>query len=378
MLQELNQGDVAAFFGYEGVLWQQPGVIAMAGFERINRPEDFSKFAVNLDSLRPALLDNGLEMNFSRGCRRACVFCCRAQGTKFRKLTIEKAGELLHAYRKQGQAININDDDILQDPVYAGSIFSLIKKLGFRIYGIQTSVASLIGNDGRPASGILDLVADPGLYVEDRPLLWLGTDAFLPERARRIGKKLPPAKEFRDLLQELEKRGLRHFHYWISSDGDSTWQEFVAELALVSGFFRDFANFGLLAHAPFIVPYPSSRLFATLAPGDPRLKIKLVLDAPDARFSYRVIDRLETRWSNLNRLLANEKAGGEKGFFDFLKEKDLIAAAQIAYYFLKQEMLQSGIMDAKMKTARVRLEETITQLLESKNICFAKELSEIH
>ncbi len=172
---------------------------------------------------------------------------------------------------------------------------------------------------------------------DDRPLLWLGTDAFLPERARRLGKKLPPTGKFHDLLLELEKRGLRHFHYWISSDGDSTWEEFVAELALIFGYFRDFANFGLLAHAPFIVPYPSSRLFGTLAPDDPRLKIKLALDAPDSRFAYRVIDRLETNWPQLNCLLRNEKAGGEKGFFDLLKEKDLMAAAQLAYHFLKQE-----------------------------------------
>ena len=182
-------------------------------------------------------------------------------------------------------AININDDDILQEPDYAREIFALVKKNGMRIFGIQTSMASLVSNDGSPRTEILDLVADPGLYVDDRPLLWLGTDAFLTERARRLGKKLPPAGKFHDLLQELEKRGLRHFHYWISSDGDSSWEEFVAELALISGFFRDFANFGLLAHAPFIVPYPSSRLFGTLEPGDPRLKIKLALDAPDSRFA---------------------------------------------------------------------------------------------
>ena len=52
ILQALNQGDPAAFFGHEGVLWQQPGVIAMAGFDRINRPEDFREFTVNLDFLQ--------------------------------------------------------------------------------------------------------------------------------------------------------------------------------------------------------------------------------------------------------------------------------------------------------------------------------------
>ncbi len=107
ILQALNLGDGAAFFGHEGVLWQQPGVIAMAGFDRINRPEDFSSFAVNLDLLQPALLEKGLEINFSRGCRRACVFCCRVQGAKFRKLPREKVEELLKEYRKKVD--NLND-----------------------------------------------------------------------------------------------------------------------------------------------------------------------------------------------------------------------------------------------------------------------------
>ncbi len=233
-----------------------------------------------------------------------------------------------------------------------------------RIFGIQTSIASLVNSDGSPRAEILDLVSDPELYVEDHPLLWLGTDAFLPARAQRLGKKLPPPENFRDLLNELEKRGLRHFHYWISSDGDSTWDEFIAELALIFGFFRDFPNFGLLAHAPFIVPYPASSLFGRLPVNDPRLKIKLALDAADERFRYRVIDRLETRWPQLNALLKNEKAGGEKGFFDLLKEKNLMAAAQIAYHFLKQEMLQGAKNDPRLLRAREDLEKVISELMQ--------------
>ena len=374
ILQALNRGDGEALFANTGLFWQQPGVIAMAGFDKVIRPDDLGAVTVDLDFMNTTLVEHGLEMNFSRGCKRACVFCCRAQGAKFRKLPLEKAGELLANYSRKASAlqsamartVNINDDDILQDPDYARGLLALIRKNNLRIFGVQTSTASLIKSSGVPDPKILDLVADPGLYVGDKPLLWLGTDAFLSQRARRLGKKRPPAKKFKELLKELEKRNVRHFHYWISSDGDSTWLEFVEELALIFSFFRDFSNFGLLAHAPFVVPYPSSALFKSLAPDDPRLKIKLRLDAPDARFSYRVIDRLETRWPQLNALLRNEKAGGEKSFFDFLKEKDLMAAAQLAYHFLKQEMLLSTIMDPNMKAARVRLEETITELLELK------------
>ena len=91
------------------------------------------------------------------------------------------------------------------------------------------------------------------------------------------------------------------------------------------------------------------------------MKVKLALDAPDPRFSYKVVDRLETRWPNLNRLLSNEKAGGEKGFFDFLKEKEFTAAAQLAYHFLKQEELQNN---EKLCKAKDKLEEVIVKSLD--------------
>lgn len=419
VIQGLNQGDSQAFFSQKGVFWQQPGLIAMAGFDQVNRPEDFSAFQVDLSFLQAGHVEHGLEMNFSRGCGRGCVFCCRAQGRKLRELPLEKAEELLKEYRKKVESLNeasdrtrlglmnqtptngiswksqegyrpsptieringrddraptlpchtlnINDDDILQDPAYAGKIFGLIKKYGFRIFGIQTSTASLINSDGSPNHKVLDLIAEPEMYFEGRPLLWLGTDTFLLARARRLGKKLPPIAKFRELLEELERRKLRHFHYWISSDGDSTWEEFVDELAFIFGFFRDFPGFGLLAHAPFIVPYPASLLFGRLPTGDPKLQLKLELAAPDPRFSYKVVDRLETRWPQLNNLLRNEKAGGEKGFFDFLKEKDFLAAAQLAYHFLKQEMLQNATTDRNLLKAREMFEKLIPELLELSN-----------
>jgi hypothetical protein len=260
--------------------------------------------------------------------------------------------------------MNINDDDILQDPAYAQEIFTLLKKNGLRIFGVQTSIASLVSSDSSPKPDVLDLVADPGLFVENSPLLWLGTDVFLPERARRLGKKLFSKDKFARLLAEMEKRGLRHYHYWISSDGDSTWEEFIDELALIFSFCRDFPGFGLLAHAPFIVPYQSSRLFQRLPAGAPNLKIKLDLSAPDPRFSYQVAERLETRWPNLNRLLKNEKTGGERGFLDFLKDKNFAAAAQLAYHYLKQEQLQMSANESgDLARGLAKLEELIQSII---------------
>jgi hypothetical protein len=376
VLKALNQGDVEALFSQPGIFWQRPGLVVLSAFDRVNRPETFKRLAVDLSFLQPGQMTHGLEMNFSRGCKRGCVFCCRVQGAKFRKLPLEKTEEILTQYEGkleefslaggESRVLNINDDDILQDPAYAAAIFALIKKHGWRIHGVQTSPASLLQGGDAANPGTLDQVADRDLYVDGRPLLWLGTDVFLESRARRLGKRLPAENGFRLLLGEFEKRGLRHFHYWISSDGDSTWQEIAEELALIIAYHRDFPGFALLAHAPFTVPYPASALGRRLARSAaiPAVKIREEFPAPDPRFAYVLVERLETAFPNLNRLLNNEKAGGTLGFFGFLKEKDFKAAAQLAYYFLKQEELQGLAIDPNLARAREKLEKVIGELLE--------------
>ncbi|MCX6556924.1 MAG: hypothetical protein NTW95_05765 [Candidatus Aminicenantes bacterium] len=386
ILEALNRGDASTLFERKGWFWQKPGLIAMSAFDEIVRPENFSRFQVDLAFMQREHLRHGLEMNFSRGCGRGCLFCCHVQGSKLRQLPLTKAEDLLKAYKDKVNSkgvplerpdcilgmpihdmpgrpagsplppvcipVNINDDDILQDPAYAAAVFALIKKSGFRIHGIQTSPVALVHNDGRANEEILALVADPELYLDSRPLLWLGSDVFLPQRGQRLGKRLPSLPAFADLLARLEKYGLRHYHYWISSDNDSTWEEFVTELALIIAYHRDFPNFSLLAHAPFIVPYPASRLCQSLPANTPKLMIREVFRAADPEFSFVLPERLETGFVNLNRLLRNEKADGEAGFFDLLKTKDLIAAAQLAYHFLKQEALQRPAVEKELLEAQ--------------------------
>ena len=60
--------------------------------------------------------------------------------------------------------------------------------------------------------------------------------------------------------------------------------------------------------------------------------------------------------------MKNEKAGGEKGFFDYLKEKDFAAAAQLAYHFLKQEQLQDVGIN---RDGLMRASEKLTDLIEN-------------
>jgi len=186
----------------------------------------------------------------------------------------------------------------------------------------------------------LALCADSALFVEDRPLVWLGSDAFLPERGRRLAKPLPPPALFEELLSALERRAVRHFHYWISSDYASSWPEFVAEVLYILGLRRRFPLFGVLPHAPFLVPYPSTPLHRLLRQGglDAAVRCRAVLRA-GGEFDYPLVERVETPWEQLNRLLRNERVHGAPGFFDHLRAGDDFQALLVVYHFLKQERL---------------------------------------
>jgi hypothetical protein len=316
----------------------------------------------------------------SRGCQRGCLFCSRLQGKSLRQLSPHQFADLLRQYGEkiaefkvdapQARTVNINDDDILQDIDFAARIFGLIKRHGFRLWGVQTAVSSLFGADNRPNPVTLDCLDDRQLFVNNRPLLWLGTDTFTRERGRRLGKRSFSPDELRRLCQELERRDITHYHYWISSDQRTDWREFVEEFLFICDLHREFKTFGLLAHAPFVIPYAATPLYRQLkrsASGLQRLKIKQMLTGPLPLFDFPLVQRLETSYEHLNRLLKNEKNSHQRGFLDCLKEKDYTEALMILYHFLKQERLrfesdQKLDEAARLKRVEAGVEEYIADL----------------
>lgn len=340
-----------------------------------NRPHSLDGIRLDYNLLSDEELSEGLELNISRGCHRSCLFCCHIQGHKPRRLSPEVLMEhlsrasnrirRLNPLPPRAMSLNINDDDLLTDPEYARRILTVCQQCGFRLWGLQTAIDSFFDREQRIDQSLIDTVADPALY-QDRPLLWLGTDAFLTPRIRRIGKTMPSLEHFLDLLSRFEEKKIRHFHYWISSDHLSDWPEFIEELMLIEDLRARFPLFGLLAHAPFLIPYPDTPLWRLLE-RDPVLfqQIRFAPAIKQGSFSWRQALRIEPRDAELTRLLDNQPDQGGIRFFDALKENDEFALFNRVYSGLRQARLQSqdAVRVALLQDQEARIEERLGNLI---------------
>ncbi len=374
LLKAVNNNDLAALMESKGFLFQTKGVIIISDLNYINRPGDFTGFQFNLDFLEEKHLGNGLEINLSRGCNRGCIFCSHVQGRSLRKLLPETFDHLLIAFRTKifggpvSRALNINDDDILQEIDYAEVIFRMIKKKNFKLWGIQTSVNSFFKADRSIDYKVLDTIADKTLYVDNNPLTWSGTDAFLKERGKRLGKWIPSEAQMLELMGAFEEREIRNYHYWISSDHRSTWEEFVREFLFIYRVHTNYKRFGLLAHSPFLVPYSTTPLYRLLVKSPDlksRIKYKQILKAEKEIFWFPLVEWVETAYPHLNRLLSNEKLGNRMGFFDYLKEKDYLNAFITLYDFLKKERLSFESINSPEIESLVKTEREIETFIST-------------
>ncbi len=381
LLGAINDNDLPELWRQKGFLLQKPGTIILSDFNLINRPGKFNGFSFNLDFLKEDQLAHGLEVNFSRGCSRSCLFCCQVQGKRMRKLPLKNVSQLVELWLKRiegngtqsgpARIININDDDLLQDREYAGQVFQLLKRNGCRLWGIQTSFTSFFDPQEGIVEQSMDLIDDAALFVEERPLLWLGTDVFLQQWAKRLGKGYFQAEALESLVSEFEKRGILNYHYWISSDHLSDWQEFVREFTFIYYLLQHFEHFALLPHAPFVIPYFTTPLFRLLQTSEKFKKqiiYKNTLSAPLPYLQLPLVARVETCWPNLNRLLANESLAAGHGFFNSIKERDYLSAFQSIYGFLRQDRLlveseDRGVESEKLKILEAELEDTIGSMM---------------
>jgi hypothetical protein len=384
LIDAVNTNNISGMLEFKGFLFQVPGMIIISDVNEINRPENFTGFRFSLDFLEKDHVKEGLEINVSRGCKRGCIFCSAVQGRGLRKLPEAQLQDLLNRFSdrldsfavqplpaRRAKTVNINDDDILQDLDYAGEIFQLIKGCGFRLWGIQTSIDSFFDAGGGLNRNALEIIADKSLYVDDNPLVWSGTDAFLKKRGKKLGKIIPGEQQMIQLVEELEKRQIRNYHYWISSDYRSGWGEFTQEFMFIYRLHDRFNYFGLIAHSPFLVPYSTTPLYRLLtgsAQLKNQIKYKKILESGKEMFIFPLVERVETPYIHLNRLLDNEKLSNRRGFFDYLKQKDYVNAFITLYNFLKQERIDAESFNrnedaGQLKQIENKVESFISEML---------------
>ncbi len=244
-----------------GFLLRDKGFTFLADFH-YSEVVDPSQAFISVDVTPPGWERRGLEINTSRGCPRRCLFCSHVHGHSHRTVSPERYRDWLHQFmellKRRGCSdptcftVNINDDDILLDLEHAEEIFRQTVKAGFKIWGVQTSISSLLGIRGRRA---LEITADERLYAR-KPLLWIGSDTFSSKRARRLRKAGVKEESILQLLANLEKAGITSYHYWILSDAESDWDDFIEEFLFVWKLKRTFPHFHILPNSPFLIPFP--------------------------------------------------------------------------------------------------------------------------
>ncbi len=372
ILKLLSQGKLDPILIYKGFILNLPGLLVISDIDYINRPENFNKFNFNLNFTKDSQLKRGLEINISRGCRRSCVFCSKVQGKVFRKVEPDKFEKLLFSMSEkindagfssdECRTLNINDDDILQEKEYAKKIFTIIKNNNFKLWGIQTSIHSFFSNDDIDYE-IISIIDDKELFVSDDPLIWLGTDAFTKTRGKKLAKFIPELNDLLKLIKTFEDKKIKNIHYWISSDPDSTWNEFINEFIIIDNLRNKFKYFDVLAHAPFLVPYSSTPLNLKLTKSDrlDQIKYKAKLKSKKSKYDLFFAEKVVTKFNHLNRLLLNENTVGNKGFFDYIKENDRFNSFLTIYNFLKQERIESESNSNKLLSIALKRDEEIIE-----------------
>jgi hypothetical protein len=74
-----------------------------------------------------------------------------------------------------------------------------------------------------------------------------------------------------------------------------------------------------------------------------------------------LVERVETGYRHLNRLLFNEKLNDRPGFFDYLRQKDFVNAFIMLYNFLKQERMEA--VTGEQAEGLIQIEKNVEELI---------------
>jgi radical SAM superfamily enzyme YgiQ (UPF0313 family) len=275
-----------------------------ADFNTTPTTDDFSAVELAYDQLDEKDLYAGLEYSSSRGCPRSCIFCSHVHGKMLRcypdnlvrkhlrrvKTEVKKRTDISGLEENNEFVLNLNDDDLLLDRDRSIRILEVIRDEGFKICGIQTSIESLADDVGR--NQIFRTISRNDYFAGQKPLLWLGTDAFSTLRLGRLGKA-GTTEQIKKICVDIHDYDFTGYHYWIITDADSDWNELVDELMILDSLksmCKD--SFHVLPNAPTVIPYPYTPVYNKRMKQKrySRIVLKRILSIPEfPEFDYPLV-----------------------------------------------------------------------------------------
>ncbi|MFA4843306.1 MAG: hypothetical protein WC658_05695, partial [Candidatus Omnitrophota bacterium] len=235
----------AAMAGQSGVIVKFGNVLNFSDILTVNRVDKAA-----LDRMRPDFslitAENAaapLRIMTSRGCSwGGCTFCATGNEKIWTAMSPEDVIDLVTGYQRrleeletQGADIpprawqvEFEDNNFLEDPERAIEIFRRWKEAGLRlrIGTVQADLYYLLekGPDGLVVNAALirRIAEYGGIFVNDRPDIQIGTDAFVDEEIRRLGKHPYTYELIEGVMAECEKREIKNAHYLILTNASTS------------------------------------------------------------------------------------------------------------------------------------------------------------
>ncbi len=351
--------NIKELFKIKGFLYRDDNILISSYFSEISVPE--IKYSnMDIDSIPEEEIEKGLEINTSRGCPRSCIYCSHVHGKVVREIPIENIKGWLIKFKEKLRekgiknpysfVININDDDILLNEDRAEKILKVIHELGFKIWGIQTSLETV-----EEKRGSLDFISNPEFYIYKKPLLWLGTDSFLPERRKRLGRKPLNKKSIEEIVEMFEKKEIWNFHYLILSDHKTDWIEFIEEIIFICNLQKCYKYFEIIPTSRFLIPYPYTPSFKII-PMD-RIEKEILSAKGYPQFDYPIVKFVKPQNQSIYYLLNSSLPFGsltfERDFINSLASKNFREVINTLYSILKLEIEEEK--DGEKKKTLIRL-----------------------
>ncbi len=360
--------NLSELFKIKGFLYRDENILIFSSLSYISLPDlRFSNIDVN--AIPEDELEKGLEINTSRGCPRGCIYCSHVHGKTLRKIPSSNVKLWLENFKKRLRekkitnpsafTVNINDDDILLDVDRAKEIIKIINESGLKLWGIQSSLETI--NKKRE---LLDFIACKDFYFGNRPLLWLGTDSFLPSRRKRLGRKPLDEKTIEILIKMMEEREISNFHYLILTDFQTEWEEFIEELFFIFHLQEKYDFFEIMATSKFLIPYPYTPSFKITPEFKIEKEILSIINFP--QFDYPLVKFVKPKNERILDFLdavPRSEVSFKDNFSASLSKRNFREAINMLYYFLKTEL-----QNEKDKSKRDNLAKIVEKIEEKASL----------